>query len=787
MGWTPWGQPSWGNLLSNPEKDGLLKICIPDGELFLGAALPGSTVGSARDLRRGDTILKVNMAEDRSVLKRNGIKVPSLASTKQVSASSAMRRYLASPWVEANLRHLPKGGRALDIGCGKGRHSLLLLDLGFEVTALDCDAAVLAELKRRVPPEQLPRLSTCAEDVEVQASLAALLGPPFAVVLVVNYFCRPLLPQILELVAPDGILIFEAWAEGNQQFAKPKSAQVVEQRLLRANELLQLALPKFTVLAYADGLQEDYEGRDCAKQMICARRQQSKAVGKGGESGCYSSMLDDPLASFLRPGASKATLLEEPDFGLRHRLARGALPWLDFDVEKLLSSLQDFDPKAARSSQLARMEQRLQHGEQEAAPPGSLPPFSVTAVRRRAHGQQLTTETLDKDADIQHLLKSTALRTEQDVLERGAGWTLVVNHLQCTSPQLQALHQQMFALTGLSGGMNAYLTPPGAIGKPPHVDDHDVLVFQVAGEKKWMLLDANRELREEVVLHAGDVLYLPQGIPHHAAALEGTSPSLHLALGLHRLPLSTAFVLAAMLTARAGKAAHRVEASGLRLPASFVEEMESRGQAFAAFGTREHWLHQLLPQHLRLVEALHPDDLAQEQSLLAGMAANLRARGRELAELIRAASPCPDPRKALLRAGAAGSDAELLEVAQLPKEEFIDLALDAFWARREHVLDQHFAQHGPLWAEKAMDGTESQPWRKRPVAALQRRGGALRINGFRLALEGAELEAARLFLKATTSRGLRAEDLPESLRSVGSELLHRLLACGALEPADCHA
>ena len=60
----PWGQPSWGILLSNPEKDGLLKIFLPDGNGFLepvgpngggflgcgpsfvgGAALPGSTVG----------------------------------------------------------------------------------------------------------------------------------------------------------------------------------------------------------------------------------------------------------------------------------------------------------------------------------------------------------------------------------------------------------------------------------------------------------------------------------------------------------------------------------------------------------------------------------------------------------------------------------------------------------------------------------------------------------------------------------------------------------------------
>ncbi|CAE7480289.1 RIOX2 [Symbiodinium natans] len=394
---------------------------------------------------------------------------------------------------------------------------------------------------------------------------------------------------------------------------------------------------------------------------------------------------------------------------------------------------------------------------------------------------KLRKETLEQDADIRQLLASSALQTPADVLERGGGWTLVVNHLQSTSPQLQALHQQVFALTGLSGGMNAYLTPPGAIGKPPHVDDHDVLVLQLAGEKKWLLLDsATRELQEEVVLHAGDVLYLPQGIPHHAAAREGTSPSLHVALGLHRLPLSTAFVLAAMLTL-SSEASCRVPAAGARLPASVVEEMEGRGQAFAAFGTREHWLHQLLPQHLSLVGSLTPDDLAEEQSLLAGMASNLRARAAELAELIRGAAPCPDRRKALLRAAAAGSDAELLEVAQLPDKEFIDLALKAFWARREHVLDQHFAQHGPLPSDAACEDGLELRWRKRPnVAALLRPGGVLRVNGFRLTeLEGPSLDAAAWFLRRSTGS---VQEMPQRLRAVGRDVLRRLIACGSLEP-----
>ena len=35
-------------------------------------------------------------------------------------------------------------------------------------------------------------------------------------------------------------------------------------------------------------------------------------------------------------------------------------------------------------------------------------------------------------------------------------------------------------LWGLAGGINAYLTPAGAVGKPPHVDDHDVLVLHLS-------------------------------------------------------------------------------------------------------------------------------------------------------------------------------------------------------------------------------------------------------------------------------------------------------------------
>ena len=52
----------------------------------------------------------------------------------------------------------------------------------------------------------------------------------------------------------------------------------------------------------------------------------------------------------------------------------------------------------------------------------------------------------------------------------------------------------------------------GSIGKPPHIDDHDVLVLQLSGSKLWTLLEDSRaKIRAEVTLGPKDLLYLPQG------------------------------------------------------------------------------------------------------------------------------------------------------------------------------------------------------------------------------------------------------------------------------------
>jgi hypothetical protein len=122
---------------------------------------------------------------------------------------------------------------------------------------------------------------------------------------------------------------------------------------------------------------------------------------------------------------------------------------------------------------------------------------------------------------------------------------------------LQALHVSWHPLAvfcraleeALENGVqaNAYYTPRGSQGFAVHHDTHDVLILQVAGEKRWLLyepllelplkhqryskeLGAHGEPTDDLVLRAGDTLYLPRGWLHQAETSD--TDSLHLTLGI---------------------------------------------------------------------------------------------------------------------------------------------------------------------------------------------------------------------------------------------------------------
>jgi hypothetical protein len=129
----------------------------------------------------------------------------------------------------------------------------------------------------------------------------------------------------------------------------------------------------------------------------------------------------------------------------------------------------------------------------------------------------------------------------------GAGATIVLQGLQRWWPPATRFCRQLELGLGHPMQANAYLTPAGAAGLAPHHDTHDVFVLQVAGAKLWTVREpvvdtplprhvsdhdaaAGQPVLFEADMHPGDVLYLPRGFVHSAAAQQGVS--LHLTIGV---------------------------------------------------------------------------------------------------------------------------------------------------------------------------------------------------------------------------------------------------------------
>lgn len=111
---------------------------------------------------------------------------------------------------------IPPGGRVLELGAGMGRFSLLLAEQGFEVTACDLSAELLAVLAGRDPAGRIRRVVADAGLVERQ------VAGPFAAVL--GFFFLHHLPTpdavfaaSARLLAPGGRAVFcepHAWHAG---------------------------------------------------------------------------------------------------------------------------------------------------------------------------------------------------------------------------------------------------------------------------------------------------------------------------------------------------------------------------------------------------------------------------------------------------------------------------------------------------------------------------------------------------------------------------------------------
>lgn len=163
-----------------------------------------------------------------------------------------------SPWVTRFAPLIGAGGEVLDYACGGGRHARWLAQKGFRVEAVDRDAVALELL------QGVPHVRTRHADLE--QAMWPYAGRRFDAVVVTNYLYRPRLLQLLELLAPGGVLIYETFMVGNERFGKPSNPDF----LLAPNELVLRLVDAWTIIAFEQG--EVHEPRPAVVQRVCAIR-----------------------------------------------------------------------------------------------------------------------------------------------------------------------------------------------------------------------------------------------------------------------------------------------------------------------------------------------------------------------------------------------------------------------------------------------------------------------------------------------------------------------------------
>jgi tellurite methyltransferase len=156
-----------------------------------------------------------------------------------------------SPWLIENADLLPRGGKVLDVACGRGRHAMLLASAGFDVHAIDRDPEAIAFVEQTA--ERLS-LHLQADVVDLETDPPPSLGAgEYDVVIGFNYLHRPLMPAIREAVKPGGLVFYETFTVRQAERSHPRNPDF----LLRDGELAQ-ALASFTVVRSREG---EFDGR----------------------------------------------------------------------------------------------------------------------------------------------------------------------------------------------------------------------------------------------------------------------------------------------------------------------------------------------------------------------------------------------------------------------------------------------------------------------------------------------------------------------------------------------
>jgi bifunctional lysine-specific demethylase and histidyl-hydroxylase MINA len=157
-------------------------------------------------------------------------------------------------------------------------------------------------------------------------------------------------------------------------------------------------------------------------------------------------------------------------------------------------------------------------------------------------GQVLRVERHRTFVDIDPAVdRNQPLAQELDTL-LGTGGPVIINKIDTIQPAIASMSAEIARGLSARTGVNAYISPHRKDAQDLHADDHEVLVLQLHGTKRWTIGSSiakgmvasnlfqidheplKRHARDNdsfraVDLEPGDLLYLPRGMFHQATSI----------------------------------------------------------------------------------------------------------------------------------------------------------------------------------------------------------------------------------------------------------------------------
>jgi len=152
--------------------------------------------------------------------------------------------------------------KIIDLACGEGRNGLFLAKKGLPVIFADHSESALQSVRYA--------LNLAMNEGEIwpvnfeQDSVNPLANKQFAVALVFRYLHRPLMPVLLESIAPSGLVIYETFTVDNKQFGRPNRSDF----LLKPGELKSY-FSQWQVLHYFEGVLTNPDR--AVAQIVCRK------------------------------------------------------------------------------------------------------------------------------------------------------------------------------------------------------------------------------------------------------------------------------------------------------------------------------------------------------------------------------------------------------------------------------------------------------------------------------------------------------------------------------------